>query len=502
MAIRERLILKGGRVLGHGADPHLPDIADVLVVDGRIAAIAPSLDAAGARVLDARGRLAMPDFVNAHYHSHDIFLKGCFEPAPAEYWVLNALPRNYPPRSAAEIRARTLLGAVECIRGGMTTVQDMVTLFPMTPDQVDAVEGAYAQSGLRSVLALQVADTGPLDTVPFWRETIPRELWPLAGGAPPSGPQVDLVDRVEAELAARIGRDPRITWAIAPSSPERCSREMLTRLAALAERLELPVYSHIYLSKAEAVNARRSFPGEGGSLLRLMQETGLLGPRTSLAHGVWLDDAEIALLAETGTGLVLNPVSNLKNKNGVAPIRSLIAAGVNLALGCDNCSCTDAQNMFQAMKAMCLLAAVSDPAPGPPDALAALDAATLGGARTAGLAQEIGSIAVGKRADLVLVDLADPVFVPLNSVPRQLVYGECGRSVETVIVDGAIVMESRVVTTVDEAALRAEVEGFAQAFRRDAAAVFARNERLLPYVLEADRRVWAENIGFGRYVGH
>src|SRR5262249_35155191 len=152
--------------------------------------------------------------------------------------------------------------------------------------------------------------------------------------------------------------------------------------------------------------------------------------------------------------VILNPVSNLKNKNGVAPLRELIAAGVDLPLGCDNCSCADAQNMFQAMKAVCLLAAGSDPPAGPPPAVRPIAAATLGGARRLGLGGDVGRIAVGQKADLVILDLADPAFVPLNSVPRQLVYGECGRGVETVLVDGAVVMENRVIRTIDEPALR------------------------------------------------
>lgn len=507
-----RIVIEGARVLGHGGDPHQPEIADILVEGATIAAIGPDLWYGlsrevrdGATLIDGTGKLATPGFVNAHYHSHDIFLKGYFEPRPLEYWVLNALPRNYPPRSPAEIRARTLLGVAECLRGGITTVQDMVTLFPMDEGQVAAVAGAYAESGIRAVVGLQVADVGPLDTVPYWRETIPPDLLPLLGGAPPahaaaSAPP-DLIARVEAEIVRRAGAHPLVSWALAPSSPERCSPAMLERIADLARRHALPVFTHIYISKAEALNARRGYAAQGGSLVRLLRDAGLLGPRTSLAHGVWLLDDEIELLAETGTNVVLNIVSNLKNKNGVAPIRRLIEAGVNIALGCDNCSCTDAQNMFQAMKMLCLMAAVSDPAPGPPDALAALGAATVGGARALGMEGRTGVLAPGAQADIVLLDLADPCFVPLNSAPRQLVYAESGRSVETVIVAGRVVMRDRVLTTIDEAALRAEVEAVMPGFRRDAAAVIARNERLYPHILEADRRTWAQDVGAHRYVG-
>ena len=127
----------------------------------------------------------MPGFVNAHYHSHDIFLKGCFDPSMLEFWALNALPRAYPPRSDEEIRLRTLLGAVECIRGGITTVQDMLTLYPLTAEQVDVVRSAYEIAGLRAILGLQVADVSPLETMPYWRETIPTELQGMIMGGPP-----------------------------------------------------------------------------------------------------------------------------------------------------------------------------------------------------------------------------------------------------------------------------------------------------------------------------
>ncbi len=487
------LIIAGGRVYGHGPDPHQPEIADIHVDGSRIVDVrAPSprkaeaetssaREDAHAQVIEAAGKLVIPGFVNAHYHSHDVLLKGYFEPQPLELWVLNALPRAYPRRSKQEIRARTLLGAVECIRGGITTVQDMVTLFPMDEEQVEAAVSAYAEAGIRTILGLQVADVGPLDTVPFWRQIIPRDLQPLLGSAPPGAEPTDPLCRVEDELVRRRGGEPRMTWALAPSSPERCSRAMLTRIAELAARYDLPIYTHLYISKAEALNARRSFAAEHGSLVRLLQSTGLLGPKTSLAHGVWLVPDEMAIIAEAGATVVLNLVSNLKNKNGVAPIRELLAAGVNLALGCDNMSCTDAQNMFQAMKLYCLLAAVCDPRPGPPDALDAFRAATQGGARSAGLDNEIGRIAPGMKADLAILDLADPSFVPLTSVPRQLVYSECGRSVETVIIDGRVVMDRRVIKTVDESALRAEVEAIMPGFRRDAGEVIGRTERLAKY---------------------
>jgi len=183
-----RLLLKGGRVLDLDGDPHHPPVADVLIIDGRIAEIGSSSDDQGAlppETIELRGKLIVPGFFNSHYHSHDVFLKGCFDPSVLEFWVLNALPRAYPPRSNEEIRLRTLLGAVECIRGGITTVQDMLTLYPLTVEQVGVVKSAYESAGLRAILGLQVGDVSPLDSVPYWRETIPAELQGTLMGGPP-----------------------------------------------------------------------------------------------------------------------------------------------------------------------------------------------------------------------------------------------------------------------------------------------------------------------------
>jgi 5-methylthioadenosine/S-adenosylhomocysteine deaminase len=498
-----KLLLKGGRVLDLDGDADQPRVADVLVDDGAIAAIGGGLAPPdeNCTVIDMTGKLVVPGFVNAHYHSHDVFLKGCFDPSVLEFWVLNALPRAYPPRNDAEIRLRTLLGAVECIRGGITTIQDMLTLFPLTAEQVHVVGDAYAEAGLRVVLGLQVADMSPLDTVPYWREVIPEELQRALAG-PPAPPDAPAPLGVMEELfRARPAPDALVQWAVAPSSPERCSPALLERLADLAARHDLPIFMHIYISRAEVLNARRAFAAHGGSLIAYLKKLGLLGPRLTLAHGVWLDRDEIATLAESGTNVVLNLLSNLKTKNGVAPIRELLQAGVNLALGCDNCSCSDAQNIFQAMKLFTLLAAVSDPREGPPGALDAVRAATSSGARATGLAGRVGALREGMRADLVVLDTTDPVYLPFNSAVRQIVYGESGRGVETVIIDGRVVMRDRKILTVDEAALRAELDAAVPQFRRDADAVIARTAQLRPYITEADRRIWTQDVGLDRYVG-
>jgi 5-methylthioadenosine/S-adenosylhomocysteine deaminase len=205
-------------------------------------------------------------------------------------------------------------------------------------------------------------------------------------------------------------------------------------------------------------------------------------------------------MASAGAGIVLNHLSNLKLKSGIAPVCDLREAGVRLGLGCDNCSGSDVQSVFQAMRMFCLLAAVSDPEPGPGLAHEVLRHATLGNARTAGLEGELGAIRPGYRADLILIDLNDVAYLPFNSAARQLVYTEAGRGVETVIVDGRVVIRERRITTIDEDALRREVASLMRHFIADYDAVVESRKRALPHMLEAHKRAWQADVGMNRFI--
>jgi 5-methylthioadenosine/S-adenosylhomocysteine deaminase len=504
------LLVTGGRVYDHDGNTDYPAIADILVRGGKIAEVAPGiaarLAAAGERpaeTLDAAGMLVLPGFLNAHYHSHDTLMKGAWETLPLEMWLMKALPPSYPKRSREEIKVRALLGAWECLRGGITTVQDMVTLAPWDPDHLDALLEAYDEIGIRAVVALQFADIPGIASIPFWEETVPKQHQAvLSGGIEPPKDNVDLFDIVEHEYRRNAGRHGRVTWALGPSGPERCSRRFLERLADLSQGEDLPVYTHIYEGKYMALHARQAYPAQGGSLVNWLGEVGLLNARMNLAHSVWLLPSEIERLAQTGTNVVINPISNLKTRSGVAPIRQLLEAGVNTALGCDNCSCSDVQNMFQAMKLFCALTAVSDPEPGPPLAPDALRAATLAGAQGARLEGKLGALKPGYAADFSLLDLSDPSFVPLNSVARQVVYSESGRAVRTVVVDGRVVLRDGRLALVDQDALREAVERIMIQLRKDMAQVGGKVDAIMGYLMQAYRRVWHSDVGINRYVGH
>jgi 5-methylthioadenosine/S-adenosylhomocysteine deaminase len=494
------LIIRGGRAILPDGDWHAPPEVDIAIAGGEIAGIAPRLATlAGASIdaLDARGHLVLPGFINAHYHSHDVLAKGTLEEVPLESWRLYALPPQYPPRSVEEVRARTLLGGLECLRSGITTIQDMLTLYPFEDRHLDAVMQAYEQVGIRVIFSLQYADRRGLETIPYWEEMFPKELHALLSGAAEPERQLDLLGHFEMRCLQPLQRS-RVHWALGPSAPERCSPELMARTMELARRYDVPVYSHIYESRGMAIQARLTLPEHGGSLIKRLAAEGALDPRLNLAHSVWLAREEIELLAHSGTGVVLNPQGNLKMKCGIPPIRALQDAGIRIGLGCDNCSCSDAQNMFMAMKLFALLAAVSDPTPGPPQAAQALRAATEGGAQGARLGNVIGRIAPGYRADLTLIDMSDPSWSPCNSAVRQLVHIEAGRGVRHVIVDGTVVVRDRQLTTVKEDEIYEAVEAVMPGFRRDFTAISERVNRLQPWLDAAHERMIATELEFDR----
>ena len=500
------LLIEGGRVYQHQGNTDSPSIADVFIRNGSIERVGsraiPGAQPPGEpdRIINARDRLLIPGLVNAHYHSHDVLLKGSYETIPFYVWLLNALPPQYPKRSVEEVRARTLLGAAECLHNGITTVQDMLTISPFDEEHLDAVLDAYDSIGIRAVFSLQVGDTPGIERVPFWRETVPERFHSYLGAAVAVGGPSP-AEMVREQYLRQVDAGPRLTWALSPTSAILSSRELLEEVAALSSEYSLPVTTHLYETRPEAVGARRFLGDYGGSQVRYLESVGLLGPRLAVAHGVWLTHEEIIMLADTNTNVVVNPASNLKTKSGVAPIREYLSAGVSMGLGCDNCSCNDAQNMFQSMKLLCGLGAISDPEPGPPTAADALRIATEGSAGALGLGGQVGALEPGMKADISLLDLTSVSFVPLNSAARQTVFSESGAGVHTVVVDGQVVMEDRKLICIDEDDLRTSVEIVMRTLGADQAEVRARIESIYPYLLDAWRRAWQEEVGVHRYVG-
>jgi 5-methylthioadenosine/S-adenosylhomocysteine deaminase len=492
----QKLLVRGGQVYDHDGDVHHPAVADILIENGDIVAVGADLRVDDAHeTIDASGRLVVPGLINAHYHSHDTLCRGLFEELPLEFWLLYTLPMGQN-RSKDEVRARTLVGALESLRCGITTVQDMLGLTPLNEEYSDVVLDAYREAGIRVVFSPMVSDVPPIAMVRH-KESLPADVQEMLGTkALPMREQLDYLDHQFKRRPASGA----LHWAVAPFAPQRCTAQMLEGCAALADKHDLAVYTHAYETRGQALIAREEFGAHGGSLITYMKNSGLLGPRLNIVHSVWISRPEMEQMAQADAGIVLNHMSNLKLKSGIAPVCDLRESGVRLGLGCDNCSGSDVQSVFQAMKMFCLLAAVSEPEPGPGLAHEVLRHATLGNARTAGLAGRLGALKPGYKADMILIDLNDVAYLPMNSAARQLVYTEAGRGVESVIVNGRVVIRERRVTSFDEEALRREVSGLMRRFIADYDAVVASRKRALPYMLEAHRRVWQADVGMDRFV--
>jgi cytosine/adenosine deaminase-related metal-dependent hydrolase len=329
------------------------------------------------------------------------------------------------------------------------------------------------------------------------RDALPPDVQEMLGTeALPTDVQLDFIrEQMDRHPAAGTHH-----WALAPFAPQRSTPGLLEGIARLSEERDLPIFTHVYETRGQVLIARELFADHGGSLITFLQDVGLLTSRLNIVHSVWITRAEMDQMAAAGAGIVLNFLSNLKLKSGIAPVLDLRDSGVRLALGCDNCSGTDVQNLFQAMKLFCLFAAVSDPEPGPPLAHEALRHATLGGARAAGLGDRIGAIAPGREADIVFLDLDDVAYLPYTSAARQLVYTETGRGVDSVMVAGQMVVDRGTVTTLDEQALREEVAGLMRHVVDDYEDIVKSRARALPYMAEAQRRVWSQEVPMNRFL--
>jgi 5-methylthioadenosine/S-adenosylhomocysteine deaminase len=414
----------------------------------------------GAERIDCSGFAIVPGMVNAHCHSNENWFRGMWDNLPLEPWMLFSYPVLAAPRqSPDEIYLRTLLGAVEQLGSGATCVVDFLyELDGFTAESLDAVVRAYRDAGMRALIALGIGDRAYHETVVLDRGLVSRDLIDrLEREKPPSWPEWERFVRRAVERFHRP--DEGISICPAPSGPQRCTDEMLVGCARLAEELDLVLHIHVLETRMQAVSGQRLY---GRTLVEHMDAIGFLSPRVCFAHGIWLTPHDIELVRDRDVSIAHNPVSNLKLGSGLAAVPTLLAHGVNVALGTDGMSSNDGLDMFGSLK----LAALVHKLWGVDYArwLGAGEAwqlATVGGARPAGDPDGLGRIAPGRRADLVLLDLASHVFTPLNDPLRQLAFGSTTSAVDSVLVGGEWVVRGGSPTRVDEADVlaRARVVG-------------------------------------------
>ncbi|GGH22967.1 N-ethylammeline chlorohydrolase [Alsobacter metallidurans] len=472
--------------------------ADILVEGGRIAGIGPDLPAPdGAAIVEGRGRLAMPGLINAHFHSPGNLMRGAVAGLPLEVFMLYEVP---PLAAVGDQKRlaylRTMLGAIEMVKTGVTAVMDDAFHVPIaTAEGVDAICEAYRDIGMRARVAIDQPNVVEYAKYPFLEEILPADIKRRMDEAPRQS-DAELLDLYAHLIGACDGAaDGRIGAALSCSAPQRVTKPYLHALAGLADKHALPFNMHILETKLQRVFGEEKY---GRSLVRYAADEGALGRHAVVIHGVWIDDAEMRLIADAGATIAHNPVCNLRLGSGVAPFRAWRDAGCHVCIGTDEIIADDRANIWDAIKAAGLVHTLADADWHTwPTAPEVLEVALAGGARALGWS-EIGALRVGAAADIVLVDMETTAFTPLNDLGRQLVYAENGSSVRDVMVAGSWILRDGRLTTVDERALLAEIRDLSRAFGPQREAANAAARELEPYYREMVLRAHGRDVGMRR----
>jgi len=428
------------------------DIVDngAIVIDGsRITYCGPqewTPEGPFVRIIDADRLIAMPGMVNAHCHSPANLVRGMMPSKPLEIW------RAYYRASLRDMReddfyASALLGGMEMLKNGATTVLDHFAGSAACRFMgAGAAIQAMRDLGLRHVAALTVTDKNYEDTIPLGQTDVNLNDEIKRMSASEAKTTRAWLDECEEFIATFHAPDKLTIACPGPSAVQRCTDELLRGCAEISRKKHLPLHIHLAETKAQQVQGNSIYDH---SLLQHLDSLGIVAANLSCAHSIWIEDNDIELLAKRGATPVHNPASNLRIGSGLAKVKEFLAAGVNVGLGTDGAASNDGQNMFDAARLVALIHnhAGSDfnrwvsPAQ-------ALAMATRNGARAFGL--DAGELAAGKLADIVLLRRDTPTYRPLNDVVNQIVFCENGSNVDTVIVDGVVVVEGGRLTRVDE----------------------------------------------------
>jgi 5-methylthioadenosine/S-adenosylhomocysteine deaminase len=396
----------------------------------------PRQTVSGDQIIDASGCVLMPGLVNAHTHLYQVLLRAVWEDLELMPWLrrIYGCARVLRPE---HFYAGSLLGCVEAIRSGVTTVCEHNFLNP-SPDCAFETIRAIQDSGLRAVFARTIMDTGEI--VPDCVKEKP-----------------DAAFRHIESIMAKHQRGAGLSFMTGPNTPPlNTTPDLLRELRRFADDKSIGISAHVAESKS-VIECVRQQHGKDG-VVEFLHQFGLAAPNSIFAHSVHVSQDEIALLKQTGTSVSHNPVSNMMLGDGVAPVVEMLRQGVNVALGTDGAASNHSQDLFDTMKAASLLQKVHHQDAGVIEPYAVLRMATAGGAKALGLSSVCGTIEVGKRADLVLVNLETIHNQPINDIFSQIVHCAKASDVQTVIVNGDVLLKDRVLTRLDDKRILADAK--------------------------------------------
>jgi 5-methylthioadenosine/S-adenosylhomocysteine deaminase len=385
--------------------------ADRIVRIGPMPGNGPLPDAK--RTIDAEGGIILPGLVNTHTHLPMTLFRGLADDLPLKQWLEDVIfPAEAAHMTPENVRIGTSLACAEMMLSGTTTCCDGYFL-------EDEVAQTVADSGLRGVLGQGVMDFA-------------------APGIGDPGDAIAVAERFAVKWRAR---SPLIRPSVFCHSLYACSAGTLTAAKRMADKHGLLFQIHVAETRTENENIREQ---HRTSPVGYLDRLGLIGPNCLLVHCVWIDDADMAVIAERKAAVSHNPESNMKLAAGIAPLTRMHTAGVTVGIGTDGCASNNTLDLFQAMDITAKLHKVHDMDSTAADARTILRMATRDGARAIGMEAEIGSLEVGKKADLIIVDICQPHLVPMYHPVSHAVYAAKGSDVKTVIIDGHPVVENRV----------------------------------------------------------
>jgi cytosine/adenosine deaminase-related metal-dependent hydrolase len=383
--------------------------------------------------IDAKGKAVIPGFVDTHVHLAQALIRGCADDASLIDWLQKfvwPLQGNFDSQDG---KVSAELCMLEMIKSGTTTFLESLL---HSRYGFDGIAESVERSGMRGILGKTMMG------IPSYGS----EKSIMHPGMVEDGETC--LREVETHFRKWDGKaDGRIRVWYGARSLGGCSPQLYRQIAEGAHRLGTGVTIHLSEVQEDVRFAQKEY---GKMPAEFMDEVGLVGPKVVYAHGVWLTEKEWALMARKGASVAHCPSSNMKLSSGTARVPEMAKAGVNVALGCDGGPSNNCYDMIREMKTASLLQKVRTMDPLTLNAQDALEMATIRGARALGLDDQIGSLERGKKADLIIVNMQKPHLTPTFNPVSNIVYAAEGSDVETVIVDGRIIMENRVVKTLDE----------------------------------------------------
>jgi 5-methylthioadenosine/S-adenosylhomocysteine deaminase len=410
----------------------------VSVRNGRVASIGREPAEAHDRTIDAGGAVLLPGFVQTHIHLCQTLFRGYADDLKLMDWLRQRIWPMEAAHTTASLQAATRLACAELLRGGTTSILTMETVH-----ETEAVFAAATESGIRATIGKCMMDAPPPEAPSRLREDTRRSI-----------DESLALHRHWHNTAAG-----RIRSAFAPRFAVSCSRELLEAVASLSAREVALVHTHAS-EQREEINIVRRQTGKGN--IEYLADVGLAMPRLCAAHCVWVDERERELLAARDIKVLHCPGSNLKLGSGIAPIPEMLAEGICVSLGADGAACNNHLDMFGEMRLAATLQAIRN-GPGALTAKQVIWMATRNGAGTLGLEHEIGSIQVGRRADLILVDTARAHLQPGPDPYSTVVYAARPNDVRMTMVDGEILVDEFALVRVDEREIATEARSEARA---------------------------------------